>query len=121
MGGGLDRFWLHGDLRISAFEQVAFLERFHSGKLGLSSRTTEIMKGLMLLEDDGSYRLSGKSGTAEVTATRELGWLVGFLERGDETVFYALNIEGERVWEDWPPQKRPALVRRLLGELDLGP
>lgn len=119
MGGGLDKFWLHGDLRISPYEQVSFLERFYGGKLGISKRTTEMVKGIMVLEDGDSFRLSGKTGTANVTPTRELGWLVGFVERGSQVAFFALNIEGERVWEDWPPHRRQELVLRLLSELEV--
>ena len=117
LGGGLDRFWLHGDLRISPFEQVAFLQRFYFGDLGVSERTGRIVQDVMVLEDHPHYRLSGKTGTADVTPTKELGWLVGFLERGEAVYFFALNMEGERVWEDWPPHQRKELVRRLLTEL----
>jgi beta-lactamase class D len=33
IGGGIDRFWLDGDLRISQVEQVRFLQRLASGSL----------------------------------------------------------------------------------------
>lgn len=115
LGGGIDQFWLHGDLRISPNEQVRFLERMYSGKLGLSARTTQIVKEILVLEETESYRLSGKTGTADVTPTRELAWLVGFVEREGEVWFYALNMEGEKVWEQWGhSSKRVALVRSLL-------
>lgn len=117
MGGGIDRFWLHGNLRISPLEQIGFLRRFHAGELGVSARSTQLVKEMLLLEETPAYRLSGKTGTADVTPTRELGWLVGWVEAGGETYFYALNMEGERVWEDWPPRKRTQLVRTLLGEM----
>lgn len=120
IGGGIDRFWLHGDLRISPNEQVAFLERMYNGKLGLSARTTQIVKEILVLEENASYRLSGKTGTADVTVTRELAWLVGFVEREGDVWFYALNMEGEQVWEQWGrSSKRIALVRSLLQELEV--
>lgn len=121
ISGGQDMFWLKGGLRISADEQVAFLQRLYDGKLGVSERSTAIMKEIMILEDTPAYRLSGKTGTADVTETKELGWLVGYLERGKDVYFYALNMEGERVWEEWPPAKRAALVREILTELGLIP
>ncbi|MDZ7869381.1 MAG: penicillin-binding transpeptidase domain-containing protein [Rheinheimera sp.] len=80
IGGGIDQFWLHGDLRISPNEQVRFLERMYSGELGLSPRTTQTVKEILVLEENADYRLSGKTGTADVTPTRELAWLVGFVE-----------------------------------------
>ena len=122
MDGGIDRFWLYGDLRISPNEQVRFLERMYNGKLGLSARSTRIVKEILLLEEREDYRLSGKTGTANVTPTRELAWLVGFVEREEEVWFYALNLEGEQVWEQWgSSSKRLALVRSLLQELEVLP
>ena len=119
MGGGLDTFWLIGDLRISPFEQVDFLHRLYAGDLDVSERSLRIVKEMMVLEEKSAYRLSGKTGTAEITRTKELGWLVGYLERGNEVYIYALNMEGERVWEDWPPQKRKELVYDILEELKI--
>lgn len=122
IGGGIDKFWLHGELRISPNEQVRFLERMYSGKLGLSPRTTQIVKEILVLEESADYRLSGKTGTADVTPTQELAWLVGFVEREGDVWFYALNMEGEQVWEQWgQPAKRIALVRSLLRELKVLP
>lgn len=122
IGGGIDQFWLHGDLRISPNEQVIFLERMYNGTLGISDRTTQIVKEILVLEEAENYRLSGKTGTADVTPTRELAWLVGFVEREGEVWFYALNMEGEQVWEQWGhSSKRVALLRSLLQELKVLP
>ena len=118
MGGGLDRFWLEGDLRISADEQVRFLERMHEGELGISPRSTGIVERLMVLEEGPGWVLGGKTGTADVTPTRELAWLVGYLRRDDAIWYYALNVEGEEVWERWgQPDARRKLVLDLLREL----
>lgn len=122
IGGGIDQFWFHGELRISPNEQVRFLEQMYSGKLGLSAKSTRIVKEILVLEEGAGYRLSGKTGTADVTATRELAWLVGFVEREGEVWFYALNMEGEQVWEQWgKSSKRVALLRSLLQQLEIIP
>ena len=96
ISGGIDMFWLTGELRISAVEQVRFLERFHAGQLGLSERTSAIARELLVIDQATAYRLSGKTGWAsfgEPGSTRGVGWLVGYVERGDEVWFYATNIE----------------------------
>jgi len=124
IGGGIDRFWLHGDLRISPNEQIRFLERMYNEKLGLSARSTRIVKEILVLEEGAGYRLSGKTGTAPLTTTRELAWLVGFVEREGDVWFYALNMEmeGEQVWKRWGnPSKRIPLVRSLLHKLGVLP
>lgn len=115
--GPIDRFWLNGPLSISADEQVRFLRRFYHGQLGLSERTTRMTRDILLLKESPQYRLSGKSGTYEMTATREFAWHVGYVERGTHVWFYALNMDGERVWEDWPPKRRVELVEQICREL----
>lgn len=119
IGGGIDEFWLRGDLRISPLEQTEFLHRLYDRDLGVSERTTALVEELMVLEETPWYRLSGKTGTAELTPSRELGWLVGALHTGDAFYLFALNMEGDRVWEDWPPASRTDLVRDLFRTLGL--
>ncbi|MCP5117266.1 MAG: hypothetical protein GY953_41100, partial [bacterium] len=68
------------------------------------------------------YRLSGKTGTVNVTPSRELAWFVGYVERGKNLHFFALNVEGEEVWERWgSPERRLALVRTILRSLSVLP
>jgi beta-lactamase class D len=115
MGGGLDQFWLHGELRISADEQVRFLLRMYESELGVSEESTRVVKDILVLESGDTYRLSGKTGTANLTATREIAWLVGYVETPADTSFFALNVEGEEVWDRWGnPASRLRLVRELL-------
>lgn len=123
LSGGIDKFWLSGGLRISPDEQVDFLRRFYRGELGVSPRSTQIVKDILLVDETPEYRLSGKSGTAMMDGydDRELAWFVGYVERGNQVCFYALNMEGDRVGEDWPPGKRSELVREILRELGVLP
>ena len=122
MAGGVDAFWLEGGLRISADEQVRFLQRMNEGRLGVSGRSLEVLRSIMVLERGPDYTLRGKTGTADVTPTRELAWLVGFVDRAGETWYFALNLEGEEVWERWGPgAARRQLVSSLLRELGVLP
>jgi beta-lactamase class D len=120
-GGGIDRFWLSGDLRISPEEQVRFIEKLVKGELPVSTRSRAIVTDFMKQRDTTGYRLFGKTGTSDVTPTTENGWLVGWVETSDDTLYYALNMEGESVWEDWPPDRRVGLVERILAELGVIP
>lgn len=122
MGGGVDRFWLEGGLRISPNEQVQFIQRMYEGDLGVSERSIAIVKSIMVLEQGPEYTLSGKTGTVDLTPTRELAWLVGYVERAGDVWFYALNMEGEEVWERWgEPTARRTLVTEILAELGVLP
>lgn len=115
--GGVDVFWLTGGLRISPEEQVAFLRRLVTGELGVSARTLAALRQIALLDQGPGWRLFGKTGTSEVTPTRENGWVVGWLERDEGTAYYAINMEGETVWETWPPGRRVELALGVLREV----
>jgi beta-lactamase class D len=96
ISGDIDGFWLSGGLRISAEEQVDFLNRFYFGKLGIADRTTRLAKDMLVLEETPVYRLSGKTGWAGLgEAGEQIGWLVGYLERDEQVYPFALNIDIE--------------------------
>ncbi|MEW6270909.1 MAG: penicillin-binding transpeptidase domain-containing protein [Thermodesulfobacteriota bacterium] len=113
LSGGIDRFWLTGGLRISAEEQVAFLRRLYFGELGVSERTTRIVKQLLVLEDTGAYRLSGKTGWAGFgePSTPQVGWLVGWVERGTDVHLFALNLD---VRSEQDAAARLAITKAIL-------
>lgn len=117
IAGGMDGFWLTGGLRISPDEQVSFLRRLLTGQPGVSASTLAALRDVALLETGTGWRLFGKTGTSEVTPTRENGWIVGWLEHGDGAAYYAINMEGEGVWEHWPPGRRTQLALQVLREV----
>ncbi len=92
IGGGIDRFWLDGELRISSEEQVAFLRRLWLETLPFSVGVQRTVKQLMVLEQDAEHTLYGKTGTA-MRSGKMIGWLVGFIERSGSVHVYALNVE----------------------------
>jgi beta-lactamase class D len=115
ISGGIDRFWLDGGLRISPNEQVGFLQRFYSGKLPVSERSTRIVKDLLVLEEAPAWRLSGKTGWAG-SVRPQIGWLVGYLERGKDVYFFATNIE---IKKDEDRNARLAITKAILRDLGL--
>lgn len=120
ISGGIDEFWLSGGLRISADEQVDFLRRFLDGELGVSQRNTELVKELLLLEEAPTYRLSGKTGWASFDDPDipQIGWFVGYLERGEELHIFALNL---RVRNDEDVAARQEITRAILRDRGLIP
>jgi beta-lactamase class D len=118
IGGGIDQFWLTGDLRISADEQVEFLRRFHLGQLEVDPRSSRIVRELLLLEETPAYRLSGKTGWVDLgeSAPVSLGWLVGYLERGGDVYFFAMNMD---IRENRDAAARMTITRAILHALNL--
>jgi beta-lactamase class D len=99
MSGALDTFWLRGGLRISALEQVDFLQRMNTGRLPISERTRGIVREIMFFGKRGHVRLHAKTGsTGPVEDGTSVGWFVGWVER-DEARFYFATLLID------PPQK----------------
>jgi beta-lactamase class D len=95
ISGGIDEFWLTGGLAISADEQVEFLRRFYDERLGVSHRATEVVKQILVLERGEGYTLCAKTGSGAKEGGPMLGWLVGYVEAGDDVRFFAFNVSGD--------------------------
>lgn len=91
--GGIDQFWLAGGLRISPREQIEFLVRLYRDQLPLSPATMATVRRIMELEHGPSTTVRAKTGWAVLPDGHEVGWWVGWVERGSEVVFFASMIE----------------------------
>lgn len=109
--GGIERFWLDGALRISAVEQVAFLQRLYRNELPFGIAHQRLVKDVMTVEAGRDWILRAKTGWAG-RADPQVGWWVGWVERPEGAVFFALNIDMPKGIEDAP--KREAIGRRIL-------
>jgi beta-lactamase class D len=93
IGGALDRFWLDGNLRISALEQIEFLKRFHDGELPVSKRSLTLVKDILTVEKTEDATLHFKTGAVGKDGKLVFGWLVGYAERGEAVSFFAMNLD----------------------------
>lgn len=116
--GDIDSFWLTGALRITAVEEVRFLDRLRRKDLPASGTNQEKVKRMMILDrsKDGAEQswvmhaktgavlpisgdkgdlVNGKQGEKLVEGLDQIGWLVGWIARpqaqGGDAVF-ALNL-----------------------------
>ena len=120
VSGGIDQFWLRGSLRISADEQIVFLRKLAADKLPVSKRTLDIVKKITVLEKTPEYTLHGKTGWAQST-DKDLGWLVGWVEKDKNIYFYAMNIEAVEPAKETFAQARHIILRAILHELNIIP
>ncbi|MBZ0178488.1 MAG: class D beta-lactamase [Melioribacteraceae bacterium] len=115
IGGGIDRFWLDGDIRITPYQQIEFLVKFYENKLPFSDRTFEIVKDIFIKEKTENYTLRGKTGWA-VRFKPQTGWFVGYLEKDDNAYFFATQIAIEK---DEDTKAREKVTRDILAYLGL--
>jgi len=116
--GGIHRFWLDGGLRISALEQIDFLEKLYRNILPFKVEHQRLVKDLIIIEAGRDWILRGKTGWA-FDVEPQIGWFVGWVETPEGPVFFALNIDMPAGVSDAP--KREAIVRKILQSLDTIP
>lgn len=112
IGGGIDRFWLDGALRISAIEQIAFLRRLQRHELPVSERAQRIVTEALINEAGPEFVLRAKTGWA-ARMEPGIGWWVGWVERDDNVFFFALNMD---IADESQLGARKSIVRTVLLE-----
>lgn len=86
----------HGLLKVSAEQQVNFLQKLWSGN-AVSNEAFEKIKVVSETETNKNWRLYGKTGTGCIDKGcmnkpgRQLGWFVGVLENGKSQYAFAFN------------------------------
>lgn len=119
ISSGVDNFWLDGSMSISAMEQVEFLRKFYNHKLAISDSTVNQVKTILVQEQTANYRLSAKTGGGPLNddPQKALGWYVGYIEKGKDIYFFALNIDGKSVADI--KDSRIEIARSVLKELKI--
>jgi beta-lactamase class D len=94
IGGGIDQFWLTGDLRIDPLQQIDFVDRLRRGTLPVSKRSQDLVRDILPVTKVGDSIIRAKSGLlgAEI-GQPSLGWMVGWVEKGSANTVFALNLD----------------------------
>ncbi|WP_168427348.1 class D beta-lactamase [Candidatus Colwellia aromaticivorans] len=93
ISSGLDNFWLNGSLKISAVEQIGFLQKIYHNKFAFNEQAIDSLKEVMLIETKPSYRLFAKTGAGKLDDGTMLGWYIGFVENSAGVHFFAFNFD----------------------------
>ena len=91
----IDTFWLDNSIKITPDEQLGLVKKLYFDQLPFRKQTTqEIVKKVMLEEDNANYKLSYKTGWGFTENGNALGWIVGWIEENKHPYFFVLNVEG---------------------------
>jgi beta-lactamase class D len=115
IGGGIDRFWLTGDLRIDPVQQIDFVDRLRRGVLPVSQRSQDLVRDILPVTKAGDAIIRAKTGLlgAEI-GKPSLGWLVGWAEKGGSQTVFALNLD---IREPRHSAARMTLAQQCLTEI----
>jgi beta-lactamase class D OXA-2 len=103
-------YWVDGNLRISALEQVEFLRRLYRNELPFRVEHQRLVKDLMINEAQFQWILRAKTGWEG-----RYGWWIGWVEWPTGPVFFALNIDTPG--RDKDLGKRQSITRAVLRSL----
>ena len=117
IGGGIDRFWLDGDIRISADEQIEFLKKIYHKELPFSERTFNILKDIMVYDKNDNYTIRAKTGWA-LRVKNQTGWFVGYVERENNVYFFAINLHSDRNQKDFG-KARIEITKNILKKMGI--
>jgi beta-lactamase class D len=88
IGEKIDNFWLEGDLRISAKEQILFIEKLINNELQFDKKIQETVKEIMVTDSTEAYTIHSKTGW-----TNQIGWNVGYVETKKNKWIFAMNMD----------------------------
>lgn len=84
----LNGFWLNSSLKISPLEQVKILSEIFEGESMYDSENIEILKSVMLVQDNEEQKIYGKTGSGSDGEA----WFVGFSEKEQQRQYFAVYL-----------------------------
>ncbi|MGF2413262.1 penicillin-binding transpeptidase domain-containing protein [Ferruginibacter sp.] len=91
--GPVDSFWLNNVLKISPDEQLGLVKRLYFDQLPFRKSVHEMVKGVMLQEDNTAYKLSYKTGWGFDEQKNNIGWQVGWIEENNHVYFFVTFVK----------------------------
>lgn len=94
IGGGIDQFWLTGELRIDPIQQIDFVDRLRRGALPVPRRSQDLVRDILPVTKVREATIRAKSGLLGAELGKpSLGWLVGWAEKDNAQTVFALNLD----------------------------
>ncbi len=112
-------FWNFGNFAVSPINQVEFIKNLYDEKLPFSKRNIEIVKRVMMTEQNDDYVIRAKTGW-----TREnninTGWWVGYIENRNGTYFFAtLLLQDRKFKRDDFANCRKEITKKVFDVLNI--
>ncbi|QNA43892.1 class D beta-lactamase [Lacibacter sediminis] len=93
IGSAVDSFWLNNTIKISPDEQLGLVKRLYFEQLPFQKRTQQIVRKVMMQEDNSLYKLAYKTGWGFDEKGENIGWIVGWIEENRHPYFFVLLVQ----------------------------
>lgn len=95
ISGPIDSFWLNNVLKISPDEQLGLVKRLYFDQLPFRKSAQQIVRNVMLQEDNTAYKLSYKTGWGFDEMNNAIGWMVGWIEENRHVYFFVTFVKSK--------------------------
>ncbi|MFY7651842.1 MAG: penicillin-binding transpeptidase domain-containing protein [Chitinophagaceae bacterium] len=112
--GAVDSFWLNNSLTIKPDEQLGLVKKLYFGQLPFQKRTQDIVKKMMIREQNSQYTLAFKTGLGNTPAGKQLAWIIGWIEENKHVYFFVLNAEADKAVD--MVSARETVFRKIMTE-----
>ena len=116
ISGPIDSFWLDNTLKISPDEQLGMFYQLYFDKLPFTKRSQQIVRDVMLQEDNTLYKLSYKTGWGFDEKGHSIGWVVGWIEENRHVFFFVTLVKSPEKNIDMKTV-RMNITNKILSEL----
>lgn len=84
------KYWQSDSLKITPDEQLGFVEKLYFASLPFQKRTMQIVRTMMIQENNPNYTLAYKKGWTP-DASKSSGWIQGWVEENKHVYFFVLH------------------------------
>jgi beta-lactamase class D len=84
----MTQFWSDNSLKITPDEQLGLIKRLYFNQLYFQKRSQDIVKKMLVKEDNASYKLSYIASTVN-----KQSWILGYIEENKHVYFFVLSTE----------------------------
>jgi beta-lactamase class D len=108
----------YGNQNTNGNQQVDFLGKFYNHQLKTSTKSIDIIKDMIVIENTAKYKLSGKTGCGDLVALNQfIMWHIGYLEVNHKVYYYALNFVTPNSYTNFA--SRLEITKKALKQLKL--
>jgi beta-lactamase class D len=111
--GWNDPFWIRSSLRISPVEQVQFLDKLFRNRFRLTPRHLQAVESFMRQDVKQGHELFYKTGACTDPAAGPEVWMTGFVQRGPQRTYFAMNA-GAPTLDEILPRRIELAIERLI-------
>lgn len=114
-----DDFWNFGHFAISPINQIEFIKNLYDENLPFSKRNIEIVKSVMLSEQNVNFSIRSKTGWTRENNTNT-GWWIGYVDNNNGVYFFATRLLQDRSYQnDDFGSCRKAITKLILRDLNI--